>query len=68
MALERKHGSNDGAHHTRFLKEPKAFNGKNEEQTAVVWLSRINRLKKSAKINDEEMLLTVEGNLVMRAI
>lgn len=65
MALERKNGSNGGAH-TRFLKEPKAFNGENEEQAAV-WLSRMNRLKKSAKINDEEMLLIVEENLVMRA-
>ncbi|CEP17895.1 hypothetical protein [Parasitella parasitica] len=64
MALERKNGTiSSGA---RFIKEPKAFDG-NDEGKASVWLARINRLKKSDKISDEEMLIIVEENLVGKA-
>ena len=65
MALDKKNGgaSSMGG---RFLKEPKAFDGINEERAAT-WLSRMNRLKRSAKINDEEMLLIVEENLIDKA-
>ncbi|CEP08647.1 hypothetical protein [Parasitella parasitica] len=63
MALERKNGTGSAA---RFMREPKAFNDENEEQAAI-WLGRMNRLKKSAKIQDEEMLIVVEENLTDRA-
>ncbi|EPB88731.1 hypothetical protein HMPREF1544_04490 [Mucor circinelloides 1006PhL] len=66
MAFDKKNGGASSSGGGRFIKEPRAFDGLNEERAAT-WLSRMNRLKRSAKISDEEMLLIVEENLVDKA-
>ncbi|KAL7316174.1 hypothetical protein PS15m_005310 [Mucor circinelloides] len=66
MAFDKKNGGASSSGGGRFIKEPRAFDGLNEERAAT-WLSRMNRLKRSAKINDEEMLLIVEENLIDKA-
>ncbi|KAK4512303.1 uncharacterized protein ATC70_009916 [Mucor velutinosus] len=65
MAIDKKNGGEPSSG-GRFLREPRSFDGVNEERAAT-WMSRMNRLKKSARINDEEMLLIVEENLVDKA-
>lgn len=44
----------------RFMNEPKMFDGKtNEVNSAAVWLTRMDRLRATAKLSDEEILFVV---------
>ncbi|KAK4521020.1 uncharacterized protein ATC70_004008 [Mucor velutinosus] len=65
MAIDKKNGGKSCSG-GRFLRDPRSFDGVNEERAAT-WMSRMNRLKKSARIHDEETLLIVEENLVDKA-
>jgi hypothetical protein len=51
----------------RLMNEPKNFSGEGEANGAVVWLNRMDRLRKTAKLSDEEILFIVGDHLTGKA-
>lgn len=49
----------------RFINEPRDFSGNNDD--AVFWLKRMERLKGSAKLGDDEILFVAGDHLVGKA-
>jgi hypothetical protein len=51
----------------RLMNEPKNFSGDGEANGAVVWLNRMDRLRVTAKLTDEEILFVIGDHLTGKA-